>query len=66
MSIRYDSCIGKGCFRLNSIIHIFNSPVNNLNSCTIRPEPYSLLEFTGKGGIFNYSRSIYPTLYSVR
>jgi hypothetical protein len=34
-----------------------------LNSCTRKPEPYSLLEFTGKGGIYNYSRSIYPTLF---
>jgi hypothetical protein len=35
-----------------------------LHSCTSKPEPYSILEFTGKGAIYNYSRSIYPYLYA--
>ena len=32
-------------------------------SCTRSPEPYSILEFTGNGEIYNYSRSFSPILY---
>ena len=29
-----------------------------ITSCNNRPQPYSILEFTGKGGVFNYSKSL--------
>jgi hypothetical protein len=32
-------------------------------SCTSRPEPYSILEFTGKGEVYNYSKSLSPIIY---
>jgi hypothetical protein len=33
------------------------------SSCTSRPEPYSILEITGNGTIYNYSRSPLPIMY---
>ena len=34
-----------------------------LSSCTSSTGPYSILEFSGKGEIYNYSRSVFPILY---
>jgi hypothetical protein len=54
---------GKRLCKWNSLFPILFLPIILLISCTGRPEPYSILEFTGKGLIYNYSRSLFPILY---
>ncbi len=54
---------GKRLFKWNSIFPISVISVFLFISCNSRPEPYSILEFTGNGMIYNYSRSLFPILY---
>ena len=54
---------GKRLFKWNSLFPIVILSVFLFISCNSRPEPYSMLEFTGKGLIYNYSRSLFPILY---
>jgi hypothetical protein len=63
MNIPIDLRIENKCFRWHSFFPFIIMLILLFSSCTSSPEPYSILEFTGKGEIYNYSRSLYPILY---
>jgi len=52
----------KWLFKWNAFPLFFILPILFI-SCNSRPEPYSILEFTGKGLIYNFSRSLFPVMY---
>ena len=54
---------GQRFFRCNLLFPISVLSVFLLVSCNKRPESYSILEFSGKGLIYNYSRSLFPIMY---
>ena len=58
-----DFCTGNRCFRWHSFFPFFILLILLFTSCTSRPEPYSILEFTGKGEVYNYSKSLSPIIY---
>jgi hypothetical protein len=45
------------CFRSHSFSLFYVVLILFFTSCTSRPEPYSILEFTGAGDVSNYSKS---------
>ena len=63
MRCQTDFYPGKGHFKWNSLFPIVILSVFIFMSCNSKPEPYSILEFTGNGLIYNYSRSLFPVLY---
>ncbi len=58
-----DCIIGHRCFRLRLFFSFLSLLILFFTSCTRSSEPYSILEFKGKGDIYNYSRSLFPILY---
>jgi hypothetical protein len=42
---------------------VFTLLVLLFTSCTSKPEPYSVLEFTGKAEVYNYSKHIFPLIF---
>jgi hypothetical protein len=58
-----DLCIGNISLSWNSLFKFSLLLILLFTSCTSRPKPYSILEFSGKGEFYNYSRSIIPILF---
>ena len=59
-----DFGIGNRYFRERHLFFLFFIMVVLLiTSCTNSSRPYSILEFTGKGEIYNYSKSFFSILY---
>ena len=58
-----DFCTGNRCIRWPSFFHFFIVLILLFTSCTNRFEPYTILEFTGEGEIYNYSRLHFPIIY---
>ncbi len=56
-------CNGKRCFIRHRFFPFLIMLILLLPSCKNTTEPYSILEFTGKGEIYNYSRSLFPIVY---
>ena len=54
---------GNRCLQLLSFPAFITVLIFLIPSCTSKPQPYSILEFTGKGEVFNYSKSLYPIVY---
>jgi hypothetical protein len=48
----------KRSFLRRSLTVIITVVICFFTSCTKKPRPYSILEFEGKGGVYNYSKSI--------
>jgi len=55
--------IRKKCHRGYSIPLVFILLALLFTSCTSKPEPYSILEFTGKAEVYNYSKYLFPIIY---
>jgi hypothetical protein len=53
----------KRYFRWYSLFPSIMILILAFSSCTSHPEPYSILEFSGKADIYNYSRSLFPILF---
>jgi hypothetical protein len=51
------------CLRWYSFSMVFILMAFIFSSCTIKPEPYSVLEFTGKTEVYNYSKYLFPIIY---
>jgi hypothetical protein len=54
---------GDRCFRRHLFFSFLILNIFLFSSCISRPEPYSILEITGNGTIYNYSRSPLPIIY---
>lgn len=54
---------GNRCFRRHLFFPFFIMLILLFSSCTHRPKPYSILEITGKGSIYNFSKSPLPVMY---
>jgi hypothetical protein len=63
MNIPADFSPGKRLFKWSSLFPLFIMLFILLISCKGRPEPYSIIEFTGKGVIYNYSKLQFPLMY---
>jgi hypothetical protein len=55
--------IGNRCPGWYSFSLVFTLLVLLFASCTSKPEPYSVLEFTGKAEVYNYSKYLFPIIY---
>jgi hypothetical protein len=53
IKIKSNRYSGRHCF-----LPFFALVILFIGSCTVRPEPYSIIEFTGAGEVNNYSKSI--------
>jgi hypothetical protein len=51
------------CFRRHLFFSFLIMNIILFSSCTSRHKPYSILEITGKGGIYNYSKAPLPIMY---
>jgi hypothetical protein len=47
----------------HSFLQLIIIPILLITSCTERPQPYSILEFNGKGTILNYSKDLISVQY---
>ncbi|MCX6329405.1 MAG: hypothetical protein NTZ85_07850 [Bacteroidia bacterium] len=55
--------IGNRCSGWYSFSLVFILLALLFTSCTSKPEPYSVLEFTGKTEVYNYSKYLFPIIY---
>jgi hypothetical protein len=54
---------GNRCLRWYSFSLVFFLLAFLFTSCTSKPEPYSVLEFTGKTEVYDYSKYLFPIIY---
>ena len=63
MNLLKKFCYGKRNFQFLSFSSFLFMVILFFDSCKLKPEPYTILEFTGGEAVMNYSKSLYMVSY---